>query len=69
MEKNKINAGFIVQLDEDNWRELEAQIKTKVDRLIFVKKCPVTMKLEIKENFPTRRGENVGNIRESVVSC
>ena len=61
MDKTKINAAFIVQLDECKWRELEAQIKTKVDRLIFVKKCPVTVKLEIKENFPTRKGENDPN--------
>lgn len=52
MDKNMINAGFIVQLCVDDWRELKAQIKRKVDRLIFVKKCPVTVKLEIKENFP-----------------
>ena len=60
MDKIKINAAFIVQLDEENWRELEAQIKTKVDRLIFVKKCPVTIKLEIRENFPEKGGENNG---------
>jgi len=61
MEKTKINAGFIVQLDEDDWRELENIVKTKVKRLIYVKKCPITVKLEIKENFPTRKGENNGN--------
>ena len=54
MDKTKINAGFIVQLEEDDWRELENIVKTKVKRLIFVKKCPITVKLEIKENFPTR---------------
>jgi hypothetical protein len=59
LDKNEINVGFIVQLDEDDWRELESIIKNKVKRLIFVKKCPITVKLEIKENFPTRKGENV----------
>ncbi len=66
MDKSKINAGFIVQLDEDNWRKLEQLVKTQVDRLIFVKKVPVTVKLEIKENFSTRKGEtNVNNSRPS----
>jgi len=58
MDKTKINAGFIVQIDEEDWRELENIIRNKVKRLIFVKKCPITVKLEIKENFPTRKGEN-----------
>jgi hypothetical protein len=62
MDKTKINAGFIVQLDEDDWRELENLVKAKVKRLIFVKKCPITVKLEIKEIFPTRSGENDSNI-------
>jgi len=65
MDKTKINAGFIVQLDEDDWRELENLVKTKVKRLIFVKKCPITVKLEIKENFPIRKGENHDNTRNS----
>jgi hypothetical protein len=60
MDKTKINAGFIVQLEEEDWRELEEIIREKVKRLIFVKKCPITVKLEIKENFPTRKGENGG---------
>ncbi|HQB65217.1 MAG TPA: hypothetical protein PK616_04960 [Fibrobacteraceae bacterium] len=60
MDKNKINAGFIVQLYEEEWREFEALIKEKVDRIIFVKRCPVTVKLEIKDTFPTRKGENAG---------
>ena len=63
LEKNKINAGFIVQLEEDDWRELEELVKTKVKRLIFVKKCPITVKLEIKEIFPTRSGENDAKLR------
>lgn len=62
MDKTKINAGFIVQLDEDDWRELENIVKTKVKRLIFVKKCPITVKLEIKENFPTRERDTNGNL-------
>jgi hypothetical protein len=61
MDKTKINAGFIVQLYEDDWRELEDLVKTKVKRLIFVKKCPITVKLEIKENFPIRKGEHDSN--------
>ena len=63
MDKTKINAGFIVQIYEDDWRELENIIREKVKRLIFVKKCPITVKLEIKENFPTRKGENDTNNR------
>jgi hypothetical protein len=63
MDKTKINAGFIVQLEEDDWRELENLLKEKVDRLIFVKKCPITVKLEIKENFPIRKGENVKDLQ------
>jgi hypothetical protein len=61
MDKTKINAGFIVQLEDDDWRNLESLIKEKVDRLIFVKKVPVTVKLEIKENFPSRKGEHDSN--------
>ncbi len=67
MDKNRINAGFIVQLSEEDWRELEALIKSKVDRLIFVKKCPVTVKLEIKDNFPVREREHYGNTGKSSV--
>jgi hypothetical protein len=61
MDKTTINAGFIVQLDEEDWREFESIIRNKVKRLIFVKKCPITVKLEITENFPTRKGENGSN--------
>ncbi len=61
MDKIRINAGFIVQLYEDDWRELEALIKSKVDRLIFVRRCPVTVKLKIEDTFPTRKGENGNN--------
>jgi hypothetical protein len=68
MDKTKINAGFIVQLDEDDWREFEALIKEKVDRLIFVKRCPVTVKLEIKDNFPIREREQNGYNGKSTVS-
>ena len=52
LDKKEIIAGFIVQTYEENWRELESVIKNKVKRLIFVKRCPVTVKLEIKEIFP-----------------
>lgn len=68
MDKTKINAGFIVQMDEDDWRELEALIKEKVDRLIFVKKCPITVKLEIKDKFPIREREQNGYNGKSAVS-
>jgi hypothetical protein len=53
-----INLGFIVQVERESCRELESIIKKKVKRLIYVKKCPITVKLEIIENFPTRKGEN-----------
>jgi hypothetical protein len=63
MEK-PINAGFIVQLNEEDWREFENIVRNKVKRLIFVKRCPITVKLELKENFPTRErvknGDNTG---------
>ena len=65
MENKKINAGFIVQTDIDRMRKLEPIIKKYVDRLIFVKKVPVTIKLEIKENFPIRKGENDRNSRNN----
>lgn len=58
MNNSKVNIAFIVQISEDNWRNFEKEIKSKVDRLIFVKKCPTTVKLEVKENFPIRKGEN-----------
>ena len=61
MEKKIINVGLIIQVEEDNYREFENVIRKKVKRLIFVKKCPITVKLEIKENFPTRKGENNDN--------
>lgn len=56
MDKTKINAAFIVQLDKEDWRDLEALISNSVDRLIFVKRCPVTVKLEIREVFPAKGG-------------
>ena len=65
MDKTKINAGFIVQLDEENWRDLEALVNKKVDRLIFVKRCPVTVKLQIREVFSRKGGENNGDIGET----
>lgn len=63
MEKTIINVGFIAQVEADNYRDLEDIIRKKVKRLIFVKKCPITVKLEIKENFPTGKGENGSNSR------
>jgi hypothetical protein len=69
MDKTKINAGFIVQIDEEDWRDLEALVKEKVDRLIFVKRCPVTVKLQIKEIFPRKGGDRNGDIGETAVSC
>jgi hypothetical protein len=68
MDKTKINAGFIVQLNEDDWRNLEALINSKVDRLIFVKRCPVIVKLQIREVFPRKGGENNGEIGETVAN-
>lgn len=66
MEKIKINAGFIVQLDEEDWRDLEALVNEKVDRLIFVKRCPVTVKLQIREVFPKKGGETDGVSRTAI---
>lgn len=54
MDKTILNVGFIIQIEEANYRKLENIIRKEVKRLIFVKKCPITVKLEIKENFPTR---------------
>lgn len=68
MDRTKINAGFIVQLNEDDWRELENIIREKVKRLIFVKKCPITVKLEIKENFPVKEREQNGYTGKSSMS-
>lgn len=65
MDKTKINAGFIVQLNEEDWRNLEALVSDSVDRLIFVKRCPVTVKLQIREVFPRKGGERNGEIGDS----
>ena len=69
MDKSKINAGFIVQLDEENWRDLEALVKERVNRLVFVKRCPVTIKLQIKEIFPRKEGEKNGEENGYCSSC
>jgi hypothetical protein len=66
MDKTKINAGFIVKLDEEDWRNFEDLVSDNVERLIFVKRCPVTVKLQIREVFPQKGGENNGDISESV---
>jgi len=63
MDKTILNVGFIFQIEEADYRDLEDIVRKKVKRLIFVKKCPITVKLEIKENFPTRKGENDTNNR------
>jgi hypothetical protein len=68
LDKNEINVGFIIQIYEEDWRELESIIKNKVKRLIFVKRCPVTVKLEIKEIFPSKGGENNGYNGETVTN-
>lgn len=61
MDKKIVNVGLIFQVEEDNYRNLEDIVRKRVKRLIFVKKCPITVKLEIKENFPTRERDNDGN--------
>lgn len=63
MDKTKINAGFIVQLNEEDWRTLEALVSDSVDRLVFVKRCPITVKLEIREIFPRKGGDKNGKIK------
>jgi hypothetical protein len=68
LDKTKINAAFIVQIEEDKWRDLEALVSNNVDRLIFVKRCPVTVKLQIRENFPKKGGENNGEFGDAAAT-
>lgn len=50
--KEIFNAGIIVQFigNEDDWREFQELVKQHVNRLIYVKRVPATVKLEISED-------------------
>jgi hypothetical protein len=54
--KEIFNAGLIVQFigNEDEWREFQELIKQRVNRLVYVKRVPAPIKLEISEE--TTRG-------------
>ena len=54
--KTKINVGFVVQILEDDWRELEAIVR-RLGRIFYAKRVPSNIYLRIVEEY---KGENNG---------
>jgi len=54
--KTKINVGFVVQILEGDWRELETIVK-EYGHLFYAKRVPSNIYLRIVEEY---KGENNG---------
>ena len=57
----KINAAFVVVMDSDKTRNLENRIREFVDRIVYVKKAPIGVKLIVQDMYvPDKEGESHG---------
>jgi len=56
----KVNIGIIVQLDDENWRKVEACLSEVAD-VVYVKRVPACRKLRITEFMEPM--ENKGDLR------
>ena len=57
----KINAAFVVVMDSDKTRSLENRIREFVDRIVYVKKAPIGVKLIVQDMYvPDKEGESDG---------
>ena len=57
----KMNVAFVVVMDSDKTRSLESRIREFVDRIVYVKKAPIGVKLIVQDMYvPEKEGEYDG---------
>lgn len=62
----KLNVAFVVVMDSDKTRSLENRIREFVDRIVYVKKAPIGVKLIVQDIYvPEKEGESDGKC----ISC
>jgi hypothetical protein len=47
----KMNVAFVVVMDSDKTRSLESRIREFVDRIVYVKKAPIGVKLIVQDVY------------------
>lgn len=57
----KMNVAFVVVMDSDKTRSLENRIREFVDRIVYVKKAPIGVKLIVQDMYVPDKKEGESN--------
>ena len=57
----KSNVAFVVVMDSDKTRSLENRIREFVDRIVYVKKAPIGVKLIVQDIYVPDKKEGESN--------